>query len=96
MKYIKIVIFLVCLGAVATLSVNAISIRSLLGLDDEESETQAASPDKEASESVKPSAKTTGTNWAKSNESEAAAEIDLALVKRLLANLDAATMPLVN
>jgi len=86
MKHIKYAIILACLFAGIALVANAVSIRSLLGLDDDEDKTEEVSPIKEDS-SPQPS---TNTNWAKSGASTSATELNLALVKRLLTNIEAA------
>lgn len=79
-----------CLTAMATLPVSAVSIRSLLGLDEEESKTEDASSNKGGAETVDTAAQAVGANWAQSNQSDAAATIDLALIKQLMANLEPA------
>jgi parvulin-like peptidyl-prolyl isomerase len=90
MKYIKHVILIFCLLTTAALPVSAISIRSLLGLDEEESKTEETSSNKAAAEPAKAAKQGSVENWAKSNNPQATAKINLAMVKQLMANLDSA------
>ena len=88
MKYIKRVILIFCCLTTAALPASAISIRSLLGLDEEESKTGEAPSNKPATEPAKAAKQSTVENWAKSTYPEAIAKIDLAMVKQLIANLN--------
>lgn len=90
MIYIKRIVLLFCLTAIVTSPVSAISIRSLLGMDEEESKTEETSPAQDNAETVDPATPAADTNWAQSNTSAAAATIDLALIRQLLANLEPA------
>lgn len=66
-------------------SAQAFSIRDLLGLDDDEKKAETAA----AEEKKKQSNKAADNNWAKSGDSNAAVtQVDLDLIKRLLANLE--------
>jgi len=86
MKHLKPVIFVLCIAASASLAVNAISIRSLLGLDEEESKTEeTAKVEDEKNAATQPAS----TNWGKANKPVGTNGIDLALVKRLMANIEA-------
>jgi len=87
MKYIKHVILLVCLSTMFVISVNAISIRGLLGLDEEESKTEAVSADKSKVESAKTAPRAAENNWAKSNALQAKAKVDYSLLKQIIANV---------
>jgi parvulin-like peptidyl-prolyl isomerase len=83
MKSIKYVTLLVSLMAIVSMPVNAISIRGLLGLDEEESETEEAA----SKDNAKSASQAADENWAKSKP-VANSTIDLALVRRLMANID--------
>ncbi|MFT7461523.1 MAG: parvulin-like peptidyl-prolyl isomerase [Planctomycetota bacterium] len=88
MRHLKAIILLLCLTLVAAVVVNAVSIRSLLGLDEEESKTEEVSSNKQKTQSAVPPDEDTSPNWAKSNGSANANEIDIALIKQLLVNLE--------
>ncbi len=76
--------------AIISLPVNAISIRGLLGLDDEESTAEEQSTNKDGAEANKAVSKDAGDNWAKTNKPAASTKVNLALVRRLMANLEPA------
>ena len=84
MKHLVNAVLLFSLAAVVSLPASAISIRSLLGLDDEEETTEEPAQQK-AKEKQQGSAKQPSTNWAKTRDPAA---IDLEFIKRLLINLD--------
>jgi parvulin-like peptidyl-prolyl isomerase len=88
MKYFKYLIFALCLSATATLPVQAISIRGLLGLDEEDSASEAKQPESDSSKAD--AEKAAGENWAKPATSAASTEVDLAFIKQLLANISPA------
>jgi parvulin-like peptidyl-prolyl isomerase len=86
MKSIKYIVLLVSLMATISMPVSAISIRGLLGLDEDESETEEAAS-KDNAKSASQSSQAADENWAKSKPA-ANSTIDLALVRRLMANID--------
>jgi len=80
MKYLKYAVLLLSLSAIVSLPVNAVSVRSLLGLDDEEENT-------EQEVETKAPAKAANENWAKVNKTSENTNIDLALIRMLIANI---------
>ncbi|NKB39220.1 MAG: hypothetical protein GKR93_18980 [Gammaproteobacteria bacterium] len=86
MKYFKSVILLFCLSTLLAPPASAVSIRSLLGLDDEESETEpeAAQADTNKAETA---ARPSTNNWGQS-PANLTNTLDLNLVKRVFTNLD--------
>ncbi len=86
MNHIKTAILLVCLSTQVSLPVSAFSIRDLLGMGEEENRTEVLPSDGSEADAAGAQGQD-ATNWAKSNRPEAAAKVNLVLIKRLLANL---------
>lgn len=84
MKYLQSTLLLLILAALITVPVSAISIRGLLGLDDEEE--KAAESTKTTVEEAATPARTQSSNWART-KGPGEDEVNLELIKRLLMNL---------
>jgi parvulin-like peptidyl-prolyl isomerase len=87
MKYLKYAVLLLSLSAIVSLPVNAISIRSLLGLDEEEENTEQQVETKETAKTESTSKSAANENGAKVNKDSANTNINLPLIRLLIANI---------